>query len=63
VIDDSITFETWDKGSKIYEDKFMDFNLYNESYDIICNTIYKVNAKILDIGCGPGNIIKYLISK
>jgi hypothetical protein len=23
-MDDSITFETWDKGSKINEDKFME---------------------------------------
>lgn len=57
------TFETWNKLAELYQDKFMDLELYNESYDLFCNTITQTNAKILDIGCGPGNISKYLLSK
>lgn len=57
------TFETWNKVASLYQDKFMDLDLYNEGYDFICNSIMKRNAKILDIGCGPGNITKYLLSK
>ncbi|RWU03921.1 class I SAM-dependent DNA methyltransferase [Pedobacter chitinilyticus] len=57
------TFETWNKIAKIYEDKFMDMDLYNESYDFICQNINTENAKLLEIGCGPGNIAKYLLSK
>lgn len=57
------TFETWNKVASLYQDKFMDLDLYNEGYDFICNSIMKENAKILDIGCGPGNITKYLLSK
>ncbi len=57
------TFETWNKVAKIYEDKFMYLDLYNETYDVICNTLSKPNSKILDIGCGPGNIMKYLLTK
>ena len=41
----------------------MDLNLYNGTYDFICNAITKGNAKLLEIGCGPGNITKYLLSE
>ncbi|GGD31505.1 class I SAM-dependent methyltransferase [Flavobacterium orientale] len=57
------TFETWNKIASLYQDKFMDLDLYNETYDFICNSITKANAKVLEIGCGPGNITKYLLSK
>jgi trans-aconitate methyltransferase len=57
------TFETWNKMASLYEDKFMDMDLYNDTYDFICRSITKDNAKLLEIGCGPGNITKYLLSK
>ena len=41
----------------------MDLDLYNDTYDIFCNAIKVPHAKILEIGCGPGNITKYLLSK
>lgn len=56
------TFETWNKIASAYQDKFMDLDLYNETYDFVCNSINKKNAKLLEIGCGPGNITKYLLS-
>lgn len=57
------TFETWNKIAKLYEDKFMDLDIYNDSYDFICTSISKHKATILEIGCGPGNITKYLLAK
>jgi 2-polyprenyl-3-methyl-5-hydroxy-6-metoxy-1,4-benzoquinol methylase len=57
------TFETWNKLASLYQEKFMKLDLYNETYDHICNSIDKPNAKLLEIGCGPGNITKYLLSK
>lgn len=57
------TFATWNKMAKLYEDKFMSLDLYNDTYDFICQSITKENAKILEIGCGPGNITRYLLSK
>ena len=57
------TFDTWNKVASLYQEKFMNVNFYDETYDFICNTVVKANAKILDIGCGPGNITKYLLSK
>lgn len=58
-----ITSTTWNKLAQIYQDMFMDLDLYNDSYDSFCEIISKQNADILEIGCGPGNITKYLLSK
>jgi trans-aconitate methyltransferase len=55
------TFETWNKVASIYEEKFMDLDLYNETYDFVCNSLPQ-HAKILELGCGPGNITKYLLT-
>lgn len=60
---DQQNFDTWNKVAKVYEDKFMKMDLYNESYDFLCQSIAKANATILEIGCGPGNISKYLLGK
>ncbi len=57
------TFTTWNDMALLYQDKFMNIDLYNESYDFICRYINKNNAKLLEIACGPGNITKYLLSK
>ncbi len=57
------TFQTWNKIASIYEDKFMDLDLYNDSYDVFSKLIAKKNSSILEIGCGPGNITKYLLNK
>ena len=57
------TFDTWNKVASIYQDKFMEMDLYNDTYDYICNSVENPNAKLLEIGCGPGNITKYLLYK
>lgn len=57
------TFATWNNIAKQYQAKFMHLDLYNSTYDYICNSVSKSNAKLLEIGCGPGNITQYLLSK
>ncbi len=57
------TFETWNKVASVYQDKFMNLDYYNESYDFVCDAIQKADANLLEIGCGPGNITKYLLSR
>ena len=57
------TFQTWNKIASLYEDKFMDLNIYDDTYDIFYDYLKSANAKILEIGCGPGNITKYILAK
>ena len=57
------TFQTWNKVAKLYQEKFMPLELYNESYNILLEQIKNKKANILEVGCGPGNITKYLLSK
>lgn len=57
------TFDTWNKVAFLYQEKFMDLTLYDETYDFFCNSIVTKKAKLLEIGCGPGNITKYILSK
>lgn len=57
------TFDTWNNIATIYQSKFMDLDLYNDTYDYICNSVVRQKAKLLEIGCGPGNITKYLLSQ
>lgn len=57
------TFNTWDKIASLYQQYFMDVDLYDDTYDSFCNAVKKQQAAILEIGCGPGNITKYLLAK
>jgi 2-polyprenyl-3-methyl-5-hydroxy-6-metoxy-1,4-benzoquinol methylase len=57
------TFETWDKVAALYQSKFMDLDLYNDTYIKFCELVNKTNATIFEIGCGPGNITKHLIAR
>lgn len=59
----NITFKTWNKIAELYQEKFMDLDMYNDSYDVFCEEIKSTYPSILEIGCGPGNITKHLLSK
>jgi len=41
------TFETWNKIASLYQERFMDLDLYNESYDLICASITGIIRKLL----------------
>jgi ubiquinone/menaquinone biosynthesis C-methylase UbiE len=58
-----IAVEVFDKLAKEYQDKFMNVDLYKDTFDLFCNTISNKNAEILEIACGPGNITKYILKK
>ncbi|MEO7769224.1 MAG: class I SAM-dependent methyltransferase [Ferruginibacter sp.] len=58
-----IAIDVFNKCANEYQDKFMEFDLYNDLLDLFCKHITKENADILDIACGPGNITKYLLKK
>lgn len=58
-----IAVDVFNKYANEYQNKFMDFDLYNESFDLFCDHIVKANANILELACGPGNITQYLLKK
>lgn len=57
------TFETWNNLASQYQEKFMDLDLYNHTYDYFLKKINQPKAKVLEIGCGPGNITQYILNK
>lgn len=59
----SETIATYNNAAKRYQDKFMEMDLYNDTFDQFCNLIQKENAEIFEIATGPGNITRYLLSK
>lgn len=56
------TFNTWDKVATAYEQKFMQLSIYNKSYKAFMELLPKDSTAVLDVGCGPGNVIKYMQS-
>jgi len=54
--------EIFNQYATDYQNKFMNVDLYQHSFDLFCNNIPKENAEILEIACGPGNITKYLLN-
>jgi len=57
------TFIVYNKIATLYQDKFMDVDLYNDTYDLFCKYITKQHSNIFEIACGPGNITKYILTK
>ena len=57
------THKTWNRVAKRYEEVFMNLDIYNTSYDRFCELINNDSASTLEIGCGPGNITKYLLQQ
>ena len=58
-----VAVEVFNKMAHVYQSKFMDVNLYEDTFDFFCNAIEKENAEVLELACGPGNITKYLLNK
>lgn len=57
------TIAAYNQIAELYRDKFMELDLYNDTYDLFCNEIEKNNAHILEMACGPGNITRYLLAQ
>lgn len=53
----------WSQVANQYEEKFMNLNIYDDSYDLFCDWIKVSSPTILEIGCGPANILKYISNK
>jgi 2-polyprenyl-3-methyl-5-hydroxy-6-metoxy-1,4-benzoquinol methylase len=53
----------FNKLADLYQQKFMNVDLYNESLDFFCEQIKNDHATILELACGPGNLTKYILDK
>ena len=51
---------TWNKLAALYQEKFMNMELYHESYDFFLRELGAGACSILDVGCGPGIISRYM---
>lgn len=58
-----IAVEIFNKHAKGYQEKFMDVNLYGDTFDFFCDNLKNKNAEVLELACGPGNITRYLLNK
>lgn len=58
-----LAVKVFDNNAAAYQEKFMDVSLYHDTFDLFCSCMSNVDATVLDVACGPGNIAKYLLSK
>jgi cyclopropane fatty-acyl-phospholipid synthase-like methyltransferase len=56
------TIAVYNQYVTAYEQKFMNFDLYNDTFDAVLEKI-PTNSNVLELGCGPGNVIKYFLNK
>jgi SAM-dependent methyltransferase len=56
------TVSIYNQYVQAYMNKFMDFGLYHDTFDCLINKLPK-NATLLELGCGPGNVVRYLLLK
>jgi ubiquinone/menaquinone biosynthesis C-methylase UbiE len=58
-----IAVAVFEKHAKMYQEKFMDVSVYQESLDFFLRHLKHNNGSILEIACGPGNVTKNLLDK
>jgi trans-aconitate methyltransferase len=58
-----LIINAFDSQASAYQDKFMYLDLYDATYIAFCDQIQKNDARILEIGCGPGNITRFVIAR
>jgi predicted TPR repeat methyltransferase len=57
-----IAVSIFDRWANLYQEKFMNVDLYGDSLDLFCKHVKK-NGDVLELACGPGNVTKYILNK
>jgi 2-polyprenyl-3-methyl-5-hydroxy-6-metoxy-1,4-benzoquinol methylase len=47
----------------VYNAAFMDTSMYHASFDRFLEALTLPDAEVLELGCGPGNITRYLLAQ
>lgn len=55
--------KTWDSVSSKYDQKFSPMSIYDETYNEFSKLLPKADSQILEVGCGPGNVSNYFLTK
>lgn len=58
-----IAVSVFDKYADMYQNKFMNVDLYGDALDVFCDNLSATQSNILELACGPGNITKYILNK
>lgn len=56
------TIHVYNQFVKEYEQKFMTFDLYNDTFDALLDILPSASS-LLELGCGPGNVLKYFFEQ
>ncbi len=55
--------EIFNKYASQYEEKYMQLDLYKDSLNVFIKNLPGKNPHVLDMGCGPGNIMSYILKQ
>lgn len=61
--DPSSSAGIWSKIAPLYETQFMHLRIYDESYAFFCRQFPRQDPRLLELGCGPGNITAFLFQQ
>lgn len=59
----ALAVSLFDKLADLYQQKFMNQDLYQDSFGLFCDLLKVKGAAVLDVACGPGNISKCLLNR
>lgn len=53
----------FNKLADVYQQRFMNVDLYADTFDFFCEALGKNSPEVLELACGPGNISRYILNK
>lgn len=53
----------FDKKAELYQQKYMDQSRYAEGLNRCCELLGTNHGKLLDLGCGPGNVSRFILDQ